>query len=275
MMAQFTALLAIASLAALLSGCIILPLGNHSSGEVEREISMGELDDGEVVKETVEEDVDSPEEQKLGREIRGLHEELGELELGIGIAQLKTQQGLEEARSQLKDQQHSVEKSERDLDVFRQTAETRTRRSELNLKSARHRLADARAEVEQLTILYEGSELEDGTAEYVLQRSRRQLAIAGERLSIDEREHQLLIGKTIPHEESEKVRDLEKARSKLETKRLSIHILELEAEQGARARERKMRDLREGIEEKKEALEKLSVEVEEEPVIARLSRGYF
>ena len=36
-----------------------------------------------------------------------------------------------------------------------------------------------------------------------------------------------------------------------------------------------MRDLREGIEEKKEALEKLSVEVEEEPVIARLSRGYF
>ena len=92
-MAQFTALLAIASLAALLSGCIILPLGNHSSGEVEREISMGELDDGEVVKETVEEDVDSPEERKLGREIRGLHEELGELELESGSPSSRLSKG--------------------------------------------------------------------------------------------------------------------------------------------------------------------------------------
>lgn len=275
MLNRLTHLIALSCLLLLVNGCIILPLGKRTSEGIEDEISIEVGDEGEGIAEMIEEEPDSPEAKKLHREIRGLQEDIEAQELAMEISELTNRQKLDEMRFQLQKQRRTVGKLERELKVFRKSAETRVQRSELELDSTRHFLADARAEVDQLTTLYEGSELEDGTAEYVLERSRRQLAITERRLALNERDHRMLVEETLPIEESGKVEGLEEAGRVLGTKERGLHILELEMKKGRIVEERKIRDLHEKLEEKQEALEKLTHLPEKSKELAAVDRRYF
>ena len=83
---------------------------------------------------------------------------------------------------------------------------------ELDLASSRGRHQDAVAELEQLEMMYKGSELEDRTSEIVLKRGRRNRELALQRLELQERKLSDLVESKIPM----KARELERSVTKAE-----------------------------------------------------------
>lgn len=123
-------------------------------------------------------------ESKL-REIRAQKRAIKRKAMAVEIARLgQEKQTLESPRS-IADKQRALGTAREKLEVF-ETMEMPQRRrdAELDLQSAEHRLLDAREELEQLVVMYEDSELEDRTSEIVLNRGRRQLEMAEERLAL-------------------------------------------------------------------------------------------
>jgi hypothetical protein len=91
------------------------------------------------------------------------------------------------------------------------TLPARTRSADLDLESQRHRLQDARDEMNQLEMLYTGAELEDRTSEIVLARGRRQLEHTQGRLEVAEIDRNRVVERELPIEAGEKERELGKA----------------------------------------------------------------
>ncbi len=106
--------------------------------------------------------------------------------LKIANAASKTERTLEEKREAL-----AIAEGKRSM-FDEMTAPQRRRDAELDLLSDEHDYLDAKEELEQLIVMYEGSELEDRTSEIVLERGRRQLALAEARLELRRRQNERL-----------------------------------------------------------------------------------
>lgn len=151
-------------------------------------------------------------------------------------------------------ERHAVAKAK--LEAFEEKSRQRIEDAQLDVESARDRMKNETEELEQLEMMYAGSELEDRTSEIVLNRGRRALELAHRRLALQEAQLALLQGSTLPlerleldhelrsaeHEARQATYKLQLAQREFE---LSIHQLRTEREIAERAYDRAGRKLNE------------------------------
>ncbi|MFT5048882.1 MAG: hypothetical protein ACI8QZ_000269 [Chlamydiales bacterium] len=119
-----------------------------------------------------------------------------------------------------------------DLDSPNQRA-----RSELDLKRARDRTAEAAEELKQLEIMYDEQDLQDMTAEFVINRGKRNAERAALSLAIQEREFESLTAHSMPRKlrtlqlgVARKASALERAKADAEAGRVTAEISLLKAQ---------------------------------------------
>ena len=132
---------------------------------------------------TEEPEIDPEEVAAQEKKVEGLEHKLAEMEIDFHIAEMERDLAHEAMENRFEGLRRAIEEAEHDMHMFhefdRPTREYQSRRSVI---FAETRLKDSRTELEQLELLYAGSELEDGTAELVLQRGGMSLARAEEAL---------------------------------------------------------------------------------------------
>jgi hypothetical protein len=167
------------------------------------------------------------------------------LERKITVAELSLQQARLEATSAAQSSGKAVEHAAGDLALAQakltayQTIEAPNRlsRKQLELQRARDSATEAQEELRQIEIMYEEQDLEDMTAEFVINRGKRNAERRKRSLQITERSLQLLTDHTIPTdietrvlEVSRETESLAKARRSAEADELKKRIAVLNAE---------------------------------------------
>ena len=161
----------------LVSGCIVV---RSDAARLDDETGAFHVDlrsGGENTEKAPEDTTEAGDDSKIAQ-MREKREKIGELERKIEKAETKMEIAemesdlAEEARDhQSEEAQRSLREAEQDLELYHGFERLELiHRAKQGLASAESRFLDAKAELEQLTILYEGSELEDGTDELVLER---------------------------------------------------------------------------------------------------------
>ncbi|MCA8962923.1 MAG: hypothetical protein KDC38_20510 [Planctomycetes bacterium] len=101
-----------------------------------------------------------------------------------------------------------IARAQRELELARQqlaefdelTRPLRTKRAQLDLQQSRDSVRENEQELEQLEMMYNDQQIADATKEIVLERGRRRLERARQRLTIEEQEVQKLETHTLPRE---------------------------------------------------------------------------
>ena len=211
---------------------------------------------------------DSDESGKDGKdsEIAEMREKISELERKIEqaetrmeIAEMERELAEEAREHRHREGERELSDAERDLELFHQFGRPEmTHGAQRGLAFAESSFLDAKAELEQLTILYEGSELEDGTDELVLERGRRGLERAQKALEQQRRDHRHAMEIEIPTKERDLQRAVAEARRDLERGELESTIAELRAELEQGERDQELDEMREELEEMRHDLRELT-----------------
>jgi len=158
-----------------------------------------------------------------------------------------------------------VEKAERELRFARDDLrhfeeverERRLRADALELQETEDRLRETREELAQLELMYGESALGDATAEIVLARTRRRLALAELRYEVRQEESAELARRTLP-------RELDELRAEVTEKEVALQNARRGAEVKALEREAALRELDDEESEARKELQR--IEREEEKV---------
>ncbi|RTZ90082.1 MAG: hypothetical protein DSY81_03590 [Bacillota bacterium] len=170
----------------------------------------------------------------------------------------------DEAEHQRESEHRALEEANRDLHLFHEFGEAKkTHGAHQSLAYAENRLQDAEAELEQLSTLYEGSELEDGTAELILSRGERQLDQARKSLEQARRDHHVSLSIEIPKQRESLERAVSDAERAMERGDIERQIAEMEHELGSQQQHRELDKLREKLEEARHDLRDMTGEVVE------------
>lgn len=135
---------------------------------------------------------------------RDLKMKIEPIRLRLHIAELKYANAMRDHAfdSELLMKKH--ERAMRELEAFGEKAQQRLESARIDLESSRDRVKNETEELEQLQLMYAGSELEDRTSEIVLNRGRRALELATRRLALSESKLATLQSTTIPLERQTK-----------------------------------------------------------------------
>jgi len=115
----------------------------------------------------------------------------------------------------------------------------RTKRSELSLQSAKDRATEAAEELAQIELMYKEQDLEDMTAEFVINRGKRSAERAQRSLELQVRDHEALVGHELPREKQRRKMGvqradhglkMEKARAKTSALMKEISLMNAERE---------------------------------------------
>ncbi|HCW44347.1 MAG TPA: hypothetical protein DGU45_03435 [Planctomycetes bacterium] len=234
-----------------LTGCLVV---NSDAAKLDPDSGALTIDftsDSPAASAPVVEEVVDPKKIKAQEEkVEELEMKVADLEIDFHIAEMERDLSRESTEHRHQELERAVMEAEHEMRMFhefdRPTREFESRRSVI---FAETRLKDSRTELEQLELLYAGAELEDGTAELVLQRGRMSLARAEESLGQTRREHQVEMEVRIPRAEERLQRAIESAnrdQSRAET----------EAEIARIQEDRKEEKMQRELEEQLEALEK-------------------
>ena len=246
----------------LVSGCIVV---RSDAARLDDETGAFHVDlrsGGENTEKASEDTTEAGDDSKIAQ----MREKIDELERKIEKAETKMEIAemesdlAEEARDHESEEAHrSVQEAEQDLELYHGFERLELiHRAKQGLASAESRFLDAKAELEQLTILYEGSELEDGTDELVLERGRRSLNRAQESLDQQRRDHHLAMEVEIPKREKALHRAHRDARRALDRGERETMIAELKAELERIEMERDLDEMHEELEELRHDLRDLT-----------------
>lgn len=145
-----------------------------------------------------------PEQKKeddLEDELRELAHELEIKKARLEIARLEEEAFAAAHETKLRHAKADVELAEARLAAFRDAESPRRLASErLDLQHARDRAQEAADELAQIQIMYEGQDLDDLTAEFVVSRGRRSAARAAARIELQERALNALEERELPQE---------------------------------------------------------------------------
>jgi len=231
-----------------LTGCLVvksdLAKVDQESGALTLEITSGDSGDGKE-----ESEVDPEEVAAQQKKVDELERKVAEMEIDQHIAELERELSHEATEHRFEALHRSIENAEHEMQMFhsfdRPTREFQSRRSVI---FAETRLKDSRTELEQLEMLYAGSELEDGTAELVLQRGRMSLARAEEALGQTRREHEVEMTVKIPRSEESLQRAIESAKRDLERAEAKAEIERIQEDRKFEKMERELEEQREELE---------------------------
>lgn len=203
----------------------------------------------EPQEEAKEEKKESPEELAEKRE---------DLERKLNIAKMKLEVAAMELEAQKVAAELSVRHAREELEIARGKLEqfrsidapNRLDSARLSLQSAKDRAVEAAEELEQIEIMYEGQDLDDRTAEFVVSRGRRNAERAAQRISIQEGQLKALEQHELPRETrsmelsvERKEADVDKAARSARTGELQKRIGVLSAESEVAKLEDQLRDL--------------------------------
>ena len=240
------------------------------SGGEETEESSAEASD--EASQEVTEEVDDSKVSELRDKIDELERKVEQAETEMEIAEMESALAEEARDHEHQEAQRSVQEAAKDLELFHQFERLELiHNAQQGLASTESRFLDAQAELEQLTILYEGSELEDGTDELVLERGRRSLARAQESLDQERRDHRLAMEVEIPKKERDLHRAHRDAERALDRGERETTIAELRSELKQAEMERDLDEVQEQLEESRHDLRDLTVDQSEStPVVWRV-----
>ena len=197
-------------------------------------------------------------------EVEQLERQLHEAEVKMEISEFQWHLAEDEAEHQRESEHRALEEANRDLHLFHEFGEAKkTHGAHQSLAYAENRLQDAEAELEQLSTLYEGSELEDGTAELILSRGERQLDQARKSLEQARRDHHVSLAIEIPEQRESLERAVSDAERAMERGDIERQIAEMEHELGSQQQHRDLEKLREELEEARHDLRDMTGEVVE------------
>jgi len=126
---------------------------------------------------------------------------VAELKLEGARIELDSFQASHEVR--VKHARAELQLAEAELAQFREVDRpARLAETELDLRSARDRAQEAAEELEQIEIMYEGQDLDDRTAEFVVSRGRRNAERAAQRIQIQEMLARGQADRELPREQS-------------------------------------------------------------------------
>ena len=160
-----------------------------------------------------------------------------QIELDLALAEQRLVQAQLEAdthdldaRTRIEHAQIEVELAKAKLVKFEKLdAPNRRASAELDLRSAKDRAQEAADELKQIELMYEGQDLQDLTAEFVVSRGRRNAERAAARIAIQERELDALVNHALPLERKQLALELER-------KRAGLKKAEMDAKSGALAK---------------------------------------
>ena len=155
--------------------------------------------------------------------------------------------GLMEAERSVESAQRAVADAEAELEnLTGYTAPRRVAQAELGLERSAGRLDDARAELQQIIQMYEGEEFAESSKELVINRSRRSVELSVE-----------LERQALKHLETvELPRDFEAAQDKVAGAQHKLRVAEMRLENERRSFETKRMEARESLRKAELALEK-------------------
>lgn len=174
---------------------------------------------------------DKPKKDKTAEwaleDMKALQKE-AKLQRGVELSRLKLDQSKTEVHISTMKKKNALERAQRAYDVqlenFKKFREfevpSRISWAELRLQRSVDGVAESREELEQLEQMYAGDDFADGTKEIVLERGRRRLERSERDLELRRKDHEVLVGQTIPLETREHEIKLEEKQNSLEIARL-------------------------------------------------------
>ncbi len=122
-------------------------------------------------------------------------------ELKLRQAQLESNAGKRSADSAVEQAQAELSLAERKLVQFRELdSRQKIEEARLDLRGARDRQQEAAEELQQIELMYKDQDLDDRTAEFVIQRGRRNAERAAARIALSELGLQSLVEHEVPTE---------------------------------------------------------------------------
>jgi len=185
-----------------------------------------------------------------------LERKLAIAKLRLDHAGMEQKKGAMTSKEAVEFAQEELEMAQAEQAQFEQLdSPNRRARSELDLKRARDRTAEAAEELAQLKIMYDEQDLQDMTAEFVINRGKRNAERAELSLEIQEREFQSLTAHEMPRKlrklqlgVARKAGALQKAKSDAEAGRVQAEISLLKASSDILELEQELEKLASGAE---------------------------
>ncbi len=190
---------------------------------------------------------------------------LGSIKRKLEIAVAKLKQAEVNAAAQEIDSRQAVDHANMELKIATGKlaqfvgidAPNRIAQEELNLQRVKDRAQEAAEELKQIEIMYEEQDLEDRTAEFVINRGKRNAERSRQQIRIQEKEFEALKGHELPREQATLELDVAK-------KRAAVEKAERDAEAGALLKEIAKMSAEAELDDLKEQLEKLEEKIEDE-----------
>lgn len=178
---------------------------------------------------------EAKEEDKPGESPEDLAQKRRALERKMKIAELKLEQArmaLESAReSAALAEKHARVELELAMGKMTQYAEVDSKnkieQAELSLRGARDRAHEAAEELAQIELMYEGQDLDDRTAEFVIARGKRNAERAARQIAIQERSLASLAEHEVPREIRRLQLDVDRKKAALEKEARSARVADL------------------------------------------------
>jgi hypothetical protein len=191
-----------------------------------------------------------------------MERDLHQAEIQMEISRLQWRLS-EDAAQHQKDADHrTLDEARRDRQLFHEFGVAEEKHdAHQSLARASNQLQDAEDELEQLSILYEGSELEDGTAEVVLSRGRRGLEQARRSLEQAQRDHHVALEIDLPKKMESFDRAVDEADRAIERAEVERQVAEMEHQLAEQEQHRALEELQEKLEKAHHDLEEMTGEV--------------
>ncbi|MGE4619899.1 MAG: hypothetical protein AAEJ04_08860 [Planctomycetota bacterium] len=262
----------------LFSGCIVVQSDatrvDEETGALHVDLRSGEDAPEDDSQGTDDDSADAESDSKIAEmreKVEAQERKLEETETKMEIAEMERDLAAEARDHQREAQQRALAEAKHDLEMFHEFGRAEmVHNAERGLAFSMSSLSDAQAELEQLTILYEGSELEDGTDELVLERGRRSLERAEEGLAQQRRDHRQALEISIPKQERELERSVGEAERTAGRGERESRIAEMRAELEHAEMERDLDEIREELEELQHDLREMTGDLSEPDPVAWL-----
>jgi len=191
-----------------------------------------------------------------------MERDLHQSEIKMEIFQLQWRLSEDAAQHQADADRRTLDEARRDQELFHEFGVAEEKHdAHQSLARAKNQLEDAEDELEQLTVLYDGSELEDGTAEVVLSRGRRGLEQARNSLEQAQRDHHVALDIELPRKLETLERTVKAAHRAIERGEVARQVAEMEHQLAEQEQDRALEELREKLEEAHRDLEEMTGEV--------------
>lgn len=174
----------------------------------------------------------------------------------LHIAELKLQQTRLENDSSLTSANEAVQSAaeefqiaEGELTQFREFDSVQRReQAAMSLQSSRDRAEEAAAELQQIELMYEDQDLDDRTAEFVIQRGRRNAERAQQRIALEEMAMQALTQHELPRELQKRTLAVQQKQVALESARRARELAKLKVQVSLASAESEIAGIREELE---------------------------